>query len=290
MNLRADSPPQTSDFKAMIEELRWYARQIIALRSILRHKGIHPDDLVNDVILHELEKPTIPKALHDRKNYLKTCIKNRSIDLIRKIIAESKSIDAARSWPAQHQANPTLGAATECESVIASAEALKTLLSQSLALLNAAAPSLIRASGVNYFAVLMFQLRLVLAIKLKPGPGDSPADARDPSVSDLAALLVPWGEALAESSFRRGLPDLDRSWQAIRQSLDTPTLRTTIFDFCTAFNDLQSPADKTFRLTPALWYQWVKRAKNLAKETIAPNEWNRCLSHWLPDRSSDQSP
>jgi len=138
--------------------------------------------------------------------------------------------------------------------------------------------------GVNYFAVLLLHLRLVMARHLTHAPlNEDPAWRGE--LPDLVESLLPWSAEEAESRFKHDWPPLRQIWEGACKLLRERTLTIEVSRPCDVV-ERWLPASS--QLTPELWNQWVHRAKDRAKHRLQDEAaWSRCFSRLLPDRCEE---
>jgi hypothetical protein len=152
--------------------------------------------------------------------------------------------------------------------------------------LDAIDPGLDAGVRVHWYAVLLLQLRLVIAHKLQrvDWGAQEPAD-----VSGLAEYLLPWRLHEADFRIEPGWPTLQQIWDAFGQrflaigdgaapSVDARVLLDVV---CQLLGD---PA----AATPDRWHQRVKRAKENARREAGTEQWNRLFRTLLPDRAGSE--
>ncbi len=133
---------------------------------------------------------------------------------------------------------------------------------------------------VNYFAVLLLQLRWVAARQLthESFSGDAAWRAELPQ---LISWLLPWHPREDEARLKPDWPPLERLWAALCPAIRDPAVTIDAAVICDWVAPLLPP---TRQLTPDVWNQWVHRAKGHARTRVADEAvWARCFRRLLPD-------
>jgi len=137
------------------------------------------------------------------------------------------------------------------------------------------------ARGVDYFAVLLLQLRLVVARILVAQTGGAEPEHAVP-LRELVEWSLPWREEEAAACMKPGWPTLQASWDALCRILKGAHRRIETRMLCDAVCP-QLPDAR--RLSPDVWNHWVNRAKRKARQRLRdPETWERLLGRLLPDR------
>jgi hypothetical protein len=135
-------------------------------------------------------------------------------------------------------------------------------------------------NGVDYFAVLLLHLRLAVAAKLSEHIAERGQELPD-AVSYLLARYVPWRGDEEDLRLKAEWPTLREVWSSLEEVLDRPPYRVSTAALCDVLTGLLGAG---VAVTPDLWYQWLKRAKGMAKDRINPDDWDTFFAAWLPDR------
>lgn len=134
--------------------------------------------------------------------------------------------------------------------------------------------------AVDYFAVLLLQLRVAAARYLTQGALSQDAAWR----ADLplhVEWLLPWHPAEQQRPLKRDWPPLATCWESVRAALATPAARIDADALCRTIAACLPPAAQ---LTPDVWNQWVHRAKDQARTRVQDEAvWARCFARLLPD-------
>jgi DNA-directed RNA polymerase specialized sigma24 family protein len=136
-----------------------------------------------------------------------------------------------------------------------------------------------RSNSVCYFAVLLVHLRLALGRFLREAQADGEiaGNGRLSCFGDLVAWCLPWSAEEEQLCFKAGWPRLGRLWEGLCQVLEKSPGKFTGEDFCAWMTETFQP------LRAGLWAQWVKRAKELARQNVAPPVWQALFARLLPD-------
>lgn len=135
--------------------------------------------------------------------------------------------------------------------------------------------------GVNYFAVLLVQLRLSMIRRLIPNNAAQEISSEG-QIPDLVEWLLPWHPHEEQASFKSGWPSLSQLWSALRSLAGHPGSAMGAPVLCQTLDRLLPP---WVRLTPDLWHHWVHRAKDNARCRLQDESiWIRCFGRLLPDR------
>ncbi|MBI2806674.1 MAG: hypothetical protein HYX68_16970 [Planctomycetes bacterium] len=134
-----------------------------------------------------------------------------------------------------------------------------------------------RGNGVHYYAILLVQLRLALARRLRGFAGDE-SNFGDHGFSDFLVAHLPWTND--ELTFRAGWPLLREIWIALQDCLSQPPHWCNGQRFCGLINELL--AGKT-QLTPDVWRHWCKRAKEMARKEVTASDWDELFAPFLQD-------
>lgn len=133
---------------------------------------------------------------------------------------------------------------------------------------------------VDYFAVLLLQLRLVMARMLRLHDLLSESSLGPPS--DLIAWALPWRPGEASRSIRPVWASLGEVWEALREELDRPPYCIEAPGLC---DILSRHTDGKALITADVWNQWVRRAKQQARSRVDPETWEQVFARFLPDHS-----
>ena len=137
-----------------------------------------------------------------------------------------------------------------------------------------------RSRGVHYFAVLLLQLRLAAARQLTQGELSRDASWRA-ELSQHVQWLLPWQPGEQQAGLKRDWPPLETVWKAISSAIGNPAVKIEADLICRTIQPLLPPAAQ---LTPDVWNQWVRRAKDQARSQVHDESvWTRCFSRLLPD-------
>ncbi len=131
--------------------------------------------------------------------------------------------------------------------------------------------------GVDYFAVLLVQLRLAMARRAGPVL-EAECPARPPRAADFIAWCVPWTRDEHSRSFKPGWPQLCVVWGKLEDRFDRPPFWVAAGELCACIDGTGAV------LTPDLWNHWVTRAKVLAREVLGAEAWIALFADFLPDR------
>ncbi len=133
---------------------------------------------------------------------------------------------------------------------------------------------------VHYFAVLLLQLRLAAARQLTREELSRDASWRA-DLSQLVQWLLPWHPGERQAVFKRGWPPLETVWRGISTALGDPAVKIEADLICQTITPLLPPAAQ---LTPDVWNQWVRRAKDQARSQVQDEAvWAGCFGRLLPD-------
>jgi hypothetical protein len=135
--------------------------------------------------------------------------------------------------------------------------------------------------GVNYFAVLLLQLRWVMAkcLSAHRACGES---ALTISLAELIARCLPWSPDEDAACIKAGWPTLKAMWATLSAELCRAAPRVDAPLLCRI---LQPSLPEPARLTPDVWNHWVKRAKEEARRRLNDEDlWGRLFGPLLPDR------
>jgi hypothetical protein len=137
------------------------------------------------------------------------------------------------------------------------------------------------AQRVDYHAVLLVKLRWVLFERLRRCfPVPDLATFGTKTWSGLIEVCLPWHAGESDRRFKPGWPSLEEIWREV--SLVIEQVESLSFERFQSI--LGSLSQDTTSLTPDLWHHWVKRAKDAARGTIDPCDWDRLFGRWLPDK------
>lgn len=138
--------------------------------------------------------------------------------------------------------------------------------------------------GVHYFAVLLLQLRFVVAHHLTRSPLSEDTDWRG-ELPELVEWLLPWNSNEDRACLKQDWPPLAQLWSAARDVICDSSLRIEAPPLCDVVGRLLPTSSQ---LTPELWNQWVHRAKDQARHRLQDEiAWSRCFSRLLPDRCGE---
>jgi len=139
--------------------------------------------------------------------------------------------------------------------------------------------------GVDYFAVLLLQLRLAISRCLIPQQDELELLPEKPAV--LIAWVLPWRPVEQSRSFRAGWPMLQKVWEAIGEVLNRPPYRIDAPELCGMLTRLNGGSCE---ITAEVWNQWVRRAKKQTRACVDACTWEDEFSGFLPDYRPRQSP
>jgi hypothetical protein len=131
---------------------------------------------------------------------------------------------------------------------------------------------------VDYFAVLLLQLRLAMARRIRLEPDD--ADLLPEKVSELITWAMPWRLGEGDRSFKPGWPVLQAVWEVVGEALNQPPFSLGAPELCDLLTQL---IGRTSVVTADLWNHWVKRAKEQTRVRVDQRTWEDCFADFLPD-------
>ena len=134
------------------------------------------------------------------------------------------------------------------------------------------------SAEVDYYAVLLVQLRLVMVKCVDTEAGS--VNHLNGTVADFIAWVLPWIEEEAMRSFRPGWPSLGSLWTNLAAFIDQPPYVIKVTRLCEVVNATVGGAPG---LTPAVWNQWVRRAKQKARAIVGDSVWQDVFTALLPD-------
>jgi hypothetical protein len=134
--------------------------------------------------------------------------------------------------------------------------------------------------GVHYFAVLLLQLRVVVARFLSATPPCEVASTTQ--AADLIIWCLPWRVKEGDACIKLNWPPMNALWATLRPTFCRPPHWIDAPDLCGLLAPMLPTAE---RLTPGLWNQWVKRGKEEARRRLGDDDlWERLFGRLLPDR------
>jgi DNA-directed RNA polymerase specialized sigma24 family protein len=93
--------------------------------------------------------------------------------------------------------------------------------------------------------------------------------------------LLPWHPGEQQAGLKRDWPPLQTVWKAISTAIGNPAVKIEAELICRTIAPLLPPGTQ---LTPDVWNQWVRRAKDQARTQVQDEPvWARCFSRLLPD-------
>ncbi|TVS20132.1 MAG: hypothetical protein EA424_05495 [Planctomycetaceae bacterium] len=137
-----------------------------------------------------------------------------------------------------------------------------------------------RSRAVDYFAVLLLQLRLAAARHFTQDPLSQDRAWRS-ELSAHVEWLLPWSPDEQQARLKSDWPPLATLWQAVSMGLGNPAVKIDAQLICRTVEPLLPAATQ---LTPDLWNHWVHRAKERARHEVQnPAVWEQCFCRLLPD-------
>lgn len=119
---------------------------------------------------------------------------------------------------------------------------------------------------VDYYAVLLLQLRLVLVERYHAGGGGSPGQSGE--CAAWAERALPWHPAEQARRIRPALPPLADLWQTLSPWLDEPLPRVTLL------GRLNEALGAGSRIEHGTYGQWVYRCKAEARRQLDLADWH----------------
>lgn len=199
---------------------------------------------------------------------------NRGIDLLR-----SRHRERTQQASEARLANEPDLAEASGQSREAAAEALANLVKERRAFLDQMSWRPASAKATNYFAVFLLQLRLAMAEGI--GASLDEADELPDKMAYLLAEYLPWWKAEECLRFKSSWPTLHQIWAALKADLNRPPYCVSIAALCDLLTNLLKGK---LMVTRDLWYQWVKRGKDIARNRMDPEDWEWFFAVWFPDR------
>ncbi len=131
-------------------------------------------------------------------------------------------------------------------------------------------------SRVNYYAVFLMHLRLIVAKMLSN-------TIEHEERSNTIERVIRWRSDEQCLTFRQGWPELGTIWNGCRPLLNQPPNFITVDDFCKMVNNTSPQIE----LTAALWNQWTKRARDHFREVLRDDRrWKTLFENLLTNRTS----
>jgi DNA-directed RNA polymerase specialized sigma24 family protein len=131
--------------------------------------------------------------------------------------------------------------------------------------------------AVDYYALLLVELRVRMAACFTKSLGVEPASASD--TADRVERWLPWREAEGRRRFRADLPILEHYWRDVRERLGKRALRS--LDLVEALNRPLTSG----HVSVAVWDQWMKRMRRETRQRVRPGEWESFFARLLPERA-----
>lgn len=98
--------------------------------------------------------------------------------------------------------------------------------------------------------------------------------------SEFIAWVLEWSGEEAARSFRADWPSLSQIWGGLAKHIDRPPHAVKVGQFCEIVRELGGDAAW---LTCDVWNQWVRRAKEKARDIVAKSVWQEVFAGLLPD-------
>lgn len=271
-----------AEYKKQVEDLRRFARKLIRYHTALKNRGITGDDILNDVVKKMLESESFQKKPADRASYLRKCIKNKVIDNYRKISMEASHViskDDMEIFGFEPDDDYTVPPDERTmESIL---DGICDHVKKTGELISASFDSDDPSADVYYRSVLLFQLRMELANRLKAGDYDSSYDEHQRTLGEIVEWMVRWDDDVKKSSFRKGWLTLQKSWKAVRPAVDSDENRLTAAAFCRIYNEKAVSSGSSAHLDAERWYQWIRRGRTLVEKKISDKEGYRLFRVWF---------
>lgn len=133
---------------------------------------------------------------------------------------------------------------------------------------------------VTYWAVLLFQLRYRALVGTRAALGKDTELWEPDELVELAERLVRWKDDEEELEFRREWPRILATWLELCHQARASRGALDANDICRTVDELRGVPRGLNRAT---WYKWVNRAKDRARERLAPRSWKEHFETLLPD-------
>lgn len=125
-------------------------------------------------------------------------------------------------------------------------------------------------NGVNYSAVFILSTRARVVGRLtKSGVSERDAFSK-------AEELIRWPAGLGSGPLARDCPCANRIWQALKGA----AVPVSVERICRVIEDLSGAS---VRFSTGKWYQWLKRAKEKARQEISNELWEEYFAPLHPD-------
>jgi hypothetical protein len=128
---------------------------------------------------------------------------------------------------------------------------------------------------IDYYAVLLLHLRLVLASRasrvLK-----AERLAVEGGLADFVSRRLPWRPGEEKRRFRGGNPTLDELWKALVADIDGHRCRRINDRLCQVLSDLGGEVVSKQR-----WATWCQRARDWACRVLETSRWEHVFGSWL---------
>jgi hypothetical protein len=164
--------------------------------------------------------------------------------------------------------------AADRASTVAALDQLTEQLAQLRQALNELAPREELRSHVNYFAVLLLELRRAVVARLRSGKllpelGQLLPHWNGFSDSRVIETLLPWHQAEEQLAFRKDLAALGEIWGRLRDLVDQPPHDLAADHVCAHI-----VARDGNSITRDVWYNWKRHVKTKLGELGFPKKWD----------------
>jgi len=275
------------------KRVRSFARRLLAnWWRVRREQDL--DDFVQKAMCHVVDKPNelsetrrvfINRLVGARKRW----IYHRAVDLKRTKDAlneaahdpnalryEDKSIATLEVGPVYTGFATLLGQSSEADLYDQGKEFGDRLKQIAAILKRIETPPPTAEDQVDFFAVLLMQLRL----KMAESAGHALLEL-DASIPATVERLLPWTRLQRNRAFKVGWPTIGQLWDRCTTCLDTPPYKVTARKFSQLVSEI-SQGKCAFH--EDLWPQWVRRAKQSAKADLNNDDiWAALFKTLLPD-------
>lgn len=134
---------------------------------------------------------------------------------------------------------------------------------------------------VDYYAVLLLHLRMILAARLQRYTNDGNVLPMF-CWSKFIEFCLPWRGGEGQRYFRPGEPSLADVWTGLASRIDASEDDIPLDLADELLGTMESLGSD--RLTIDVWHQWTKRARDQVRTRLAPEAWDRAFASWFPYR------